>query len=177
MTGRKTLGILGKKLGMTQLFRDDGSCVPVTVVQAGPCKVTQVKNVLAGEHHEDHRKAHNNKGKKSGRTERARAADGYYAVQLGFEDKPVRTTSKAELGHVKAAGLDNAMRFTKEFRLEESPTVAPGDTVSVDIDLPPPAPRSRRPPLGAPRAVPSLSSGSILGNNLVGPASSFIRSS
>ena len=133
MTGRKTLGILGKKLGMTQLFRDDGSCVPVTVVQAGPCKVTQVKNVLAGEHHEDHRKAHNNKGKKSGRTERARAADGYYAVQLGFDDKPVRTTSKAELGHVKAAGLDNAMRFTKEFRLEESPTVAPGDTVSVDI--------------------------------------------
>ena len=64
MTGRKTLGILGKKLGMTQLFRDDGVCVPVTVVQAGPCKVTQVKNVLAGEHPEGHRSAHNNKGKK-----------------------------------------------------------------------------------------------------------------
>ena len=133
MTGRKTLGILGKKLGMTQLFTDDGVCVPVTIVQAGPCKVTQVKNVLAGEHHEDHRTAHNNKGKKSGKTERSRAADGYYAVQLGFDDKPVRTSNKAELGHAKAAGLDNAMRFTKEFRLEEAPTVAPGDTVGVDI--------------------------------------------
>ena len=90
MTGRNTLGILGKKLGMSQLFLDDGTCVPVTVVQAGPCPVMQVKMVNAAEHPEGHRQASINNGKKSGKHDRARAADGYYAVQVGFDERAAR---------------------------------------------------------------------------------------
>ncbi len=133
MTGRNTLGILGKKLGMTQVFLDDGTCVPVTVVQAGPCKVLQVKMMTAAEHPEGHRTAALNKGKKSGKQDRARAADGYYAVQLGYADRPARLCSKAELGHVGKAGAENGLRFVKEFRLDEAPTQIPGDVITVDL--------------------------------------------
>ena len=133
-----TLGILGKKLGMTQIFQEDGSCIPVTVVQAGPCKVLQVKMAAVGEYHEDHRKAVINRGKKSGRSERPRRADGYYAVQLGFG---LRTktkqgdprTGKVELGRVKAAGLDVGVRFVKEFRFGEAPQVKPGDDITLSL--------------------------------------------
>lgn len=125
-----TFGILGKKLGMTQMFKEDGTCIPVTVVQAGPCKVLQVKMVTAAEHPEGHRTSTGNRGKKSGRHERPRAADGYYAVQLGFDDKPARTTSQAELGHAKKAGLDHGLRFVREFRLGEAPKVKPGDDLT-----------------------------------------------
>ena len=85
-----TLGILGKKLGMTQLFQDDGTCIPVTVVQAGPCKVLQVKMAAAAEHPGDS-PATQNLGKRRGKVARPRRADGYYAVQLGFDDKPTRS--------------------------------------------------------------------------------------
>jgi ribosomal protein L3 len=64
MTGRKTLGLLGKKLGMTQIFEADGTCVPVTIVQAGPCRVMQVKMVTAAEHPEGHRAASLNKARR-----------------------------------------------------------------------------------------------------------------
>jgi len=133
MTGRHTLGILGKKLGMTQIFLDDGTCVPVTIVQAGPCKVTQVKMVTAGEHPEGHRSAAINKGKKSGKHDRARSGDGYYAVQVGYDERPARLCSKAELGHTKKAGLESGLRFVKEFRLDEAPTLVPGDEITVDL--------------------------------------------
>jgi large subunit ribosomal protein L3 len=133
MTGRNTLGILGKKLGMTQIFLDDGTCVPVTIVAAGPCKVMQVKMVTAAEHPEGHRSAAINKGKKSGKHDRARSGDGYYAVQIGFDERPARLCSKAELGHAKKAGLETGQRFIKEFRLDEAPTQVPGDVVTVDI--------------------------------------------
>lgn len=133
MTGRNTLGILGKKLGMTQVFLEDGTCVPVTIIQAGPCKVMQVKMVTAAEHPEGHQKASINKGKKGGKHDRARAADGYYAVQVGFDDKAARLCTKAELGHAKKSGLDHGKRFLKEFRLEEAPTEKPGDDVTVTI--------------------------------------------
>jgi large subunit ribosomal protein L3 len=128
-----TLGILGKKLGMTQIFRDDGTCIPVTVVQAGPCRVLQVKMIASGEHPEGHRTSTGNRGKKSGKQERARSADGYYAVQLGFGDRPARTSSKAELGHAKKAGLDSTRHFIREFRLGEAPTVKPGEDVTLSI--------------------------------------------
>jgi large subunit ribosomal protein L3 len=128
-----TLGILGKKLGMTQIFREDGTCIPVTVVQAGPCKVLQIKVVAAGEHPEGHRTSTGNRGKKSGRQERTRAADGYYAVQLGFDDRPARTSSKAALGQAKKAGLEGSKHFVREFRLGEAPTVKPGDDVSASL--------------------------------------------
>ena len=130
---RTVKGLLGKKLGMTQIFLDDGTCVPVTIVAAGPCKVMQVKMVTAAEHPEGHRSAAINKGKKSGKHDRARSGDGYYAVQIGFDERPARLCSKAELGHAKKAGLETGQRFIKEFRLDEAPTQVPGDVVTVDI--------------------------------------------
>lgn len=113
--------ILGRKVGMTQIYLDDGRAVPVTVIQAGPCHVLQV---------------------------RSQQRDGYQAVQLGFEDKPRRLASRAERGHVakldskrsKARGANGIeavvkadcepQRFIKEFRGESSLEV--GATVTVD---------------------------------------------
>lgn len=128
-----TLGILGKKLGMTQIFQDDGSCIPVTVVQAGPCKVLQVKMAHASEHPEGHRTAAINRGKKRGKSERPRAGDGYYAVQLGFGDRKKSTTSKAQLGHNAKVGLDHGMHFVREFRLDKAPEVKPGEDITVKL--------------------------------------------
>jgi large subunit ribosomal protein L3 len=133
MTGRHTLGILGKKLGMSQLFLEDGTCVPVTIIEAGPCKVMQVKMVTASEQAEGHRSASINKGKKGGKHDRARADDGYYAVQVGFDDRPARLCSKAELGHAKKAGLEHGKRFVREFRLDEATSKVPGDDITVDL--------------------------------------------
>ncbi len=98
--------ILGKKLGMTQVFREDGTVVPVTVIEAGPCKVTAIRD-----------------------PER----DGYAAVQLGFDEVGEGRLSKAELGHLKKAGAP-PMRHLVEFRdedlgAEEGPKV--GDDVTV----------------------------------------------
>lgn len=102
-----TKGILGRKVGMTQIFDSTGACIPVTVVEAGPCRVLQVRTV---------------------------DRDGYEAVQLGFDDKPRRLASRSERGHVaalsskrsaklKAAGVQQVAkpdcepkRFVKEFR-------------------------------------------------------------
>lgn len=131
--GSATLGILGKKIGMTQIFSNDGNVVPVTVVQAGPCRVLQVKMATAAEHPEGHRTASTNLGKKRGKQNRPRAADGYYAVQLGFDDKPARVSSKAELGVAKKVGLDAGKRFVREFRLAAAPTQKPGDEVTVAL--------------------------------------------
>jgi large subunit ribosomal protein L3 len=131
MTASATVGILGKKLGMTQIFQEDGTCVPVTVVRAGPCRVLQVKMATAAEHPEGHRTASTNNGKKRGRQSRPRAADGYYAVQLGFDDKPTRLCSKPELGANKKAGLEDGKRFVREFRMTSAPTQKPGEDVTV----------------------------------------------
>lgn len=133
MTGTKTLGILGKKLGMTQIFNQNGDCVPVTIIQAGPCKVLAVKMATAAEHPEGHRQASINNGKKRGKHAKPRAADGYYAVQLGFDPKPARVTTNAEIGHNKKAGVDGGMRFVQEFRLEKAPTQKPGDEIKVNV--------------------------------------------
>jgi len=100
--------ILGKKLGMTQVFREDGTVIPVTVVAAGPCKVTAVREA---------------------------ERDGYAAVQLAFEEVAERKLSKPELGHLKKAGAP-PLRHLAEFRDEdlgaeegEGPKV--GDDVTV----------------------------------------------
>ncbi len=126
------VGILGKKLGMTQLFQEDGTWVPVTVVQAGPCKVLQVKVNEASELPEEHRQAKTNHGKKRGAHKRPRRADGYYAVQLGFDDKTEKATTKPEKGH--AALADSAAKtFVREFRCAEKPDYNRGDEIGVDI--------------------------------------------
>jgi len=127
-----TLGLLGKKLGMTQLFQEDGTCVPVTVVQAGPCKVLQVKTASASELPEEHRQAATNRGKKLGRVERARRDDGYYAVQLGFEPKSEKAASKPEAGHAKKAD-STPMRMIREFRFDGMPPYTQGDEVGVGL--------------------------------------------
>ena len=92
-------GIIGKKLGMTQIFDEAGNVIPVTVLEAGPCVVAQKKTV---------------------------EKDGYEAVQLGFEDIAERKLSKPELGHFKAAGVTNK-KHLKESGLYVGDTVTAAD--------------------------------------------------
>ena len=99
--------LLGRKVGMTRVYDDKGTIIPVTVVQAGPCIVTQVKT-------ED-------------------GADGYDAIQLGFEDMKERRQSKPLVGHCKKAGLTTPKRFFREVRLKDKPGVAAGATVDVSL--------------------------------------------
>jgi large subunit ribosomal protein L3 len=98
-------GIIGKKLGMTQIFEETGNVIPVTVIEAGPCPVIQV---------------------------RSQETEGYRAVQLGFGRKKAVRTTKAEMGHAVKAGLEAAPAILREFRLvaDESPVI--GDQVTVE---------------------------------------------
>ena len=101
--------ILGKKIGMTQVFLNDGRLVPVTVVEAGPCTVTMVKT---------------------------QATDGYEAVQVGFgeltEQRAKKLKNKPELGHFAKAGV-NATRYLREFRFEDISSYAVGQTITCDV--------------------------------------------
>ena len=97
-------GIIGKKLGMTQIFDENGNVIPVTVIEAGPCTVVQKKTV---------------------------ETDGYAAVQLGFEDVSEKHVTKPEAGHFKKNGV-SAKRHLKEFRLENATDMNPGDVVAAD---------------------------------------------
>ena len=96
--------ILGKKIGMTQLFREDGTMIPVTVVLAGPCPVTQVKTV---EH------------------------DGYDAVQLAFQPVREKLITQPQMGHLRKAGVE-AHRYDKEFKLDDCAKYAVGDVIKAD---------------------------------------------
>ena len=125
-------GILGKKLGMTQLFKEDGTCLPVTVLQAGPCKVLQVKVADTAELPDDQQTAATNHGKKRGKSTRARRADGYYAVQLGFDDKPEKSASKPERGHAAKAKVA-PQRFVREIRCSALPEQKQGDEVTLAV--------------------------------------------
>ena len=97
-------GIIGKKLGMTQIFAEDGSVIPVTVIEAGPCTITQKKTV---------------------------ETDGYEAVQLAFEDIREKLVNKPLAGHFKKAGV-TAKRHLKEFRLDDISGLNVGDVVAAD---------------------------------------------
>ena len=126
------VGILGKKLGMTQLFQADGTWLPVTVVQAGPCKVLQVKVQNVAELPEEHREAATNHGKKRGKTPRPRRKDGYYAVQLGFDDRREKGATKAAKGH--AARADTTVKtFVRELRYEELPPYKRGEEIDISV--------------------------------------------
>ena len=96
--------LLGKKIGMTQVYDAQNVLVPVTVVEAGPCAVVQVKTV---------------------------ESDGYNAVQIGFHSKKAKNSSKAELAHAKKAGIELAPRVLSEVRLAEAPALKVGDVVTV----------------------------------------------
>lgn len=98
-------GIIGKKVGMTQVFDDRGNAIPVTVIQAGPCFVTQVRTA---------------------------EKDGYTAVQLGFgETKPARLT-KGQLGHLQRNTLP-ALRHLREFRIHGAADVSEGEQINADV--------------------------------------------
>jgi large subunit ribosomal protein L3 len=97
-------GIIGKKLGMTQIFTEDGTRVSVTVVLAGPCVVTQKK---------------------------LQNTDGYSAVQVGFESMSAASATKPQLGHCTKAG-QGVFRFLKELKLENSADLNLGDSLTVD---------------------------------------------
>ncbi len=99
-------GILGKKVGMTQIFDDDGRAVPVTVVEAGPCVVVQCKS---------------------------ENSDGYEAVQIGLvEASPKRNATKATTGHFQKAGIPPT-RFVAEVPVDLDDESKPGDSVLADI--------------------------------------------
>jgi large subunit ribosomal protein L3 len=96
-------GLLGKKIGMTSIFDDAGQVIPCTVIEAGPCVVTQVKT---------------------------KDKDGYEAVQLGFEEKPVRTTNKPMAGHF-AKSNSKPQRIVREFRGNGVAEMQPGQEIKV----------------------------------------------
>ncbi|MBC8279057.1 MAG: 50S ribosomal protein L3 [FCB group bacterium] len=98
-------GLLGKKVGMTRIFLDDGRMIPVTLIEAGPCKVVQIKT---------------------------QETDNYQAVQLGYLEKKEKRSNKPEIGHFKRAGLP-PMRFLREFRNYTLQDVKVGDEIKAGI--------------------------------------------
>ncbi|HOU96028.1 MAG TPA: 50S ribosomal protein L3 [Bacteroidales bacterium] len=98
-------GLIGKKVGMTSLFDENGENIPCTVLQAGPCVVTQIKTV---------------------------EKDGYFAVQLGFDDKKEKNSTKAEIGHFKKAGT-KPKRKVVEFNGFEGNDIKLGDILSAEL--------------------------------------------
>ena len=97
-------GIIGRKIGMTQIFDEKGNVIPVTVIEVGPCAVVQKKTV---------------------------EKDGYDALQLGFSEKKEKHTTKAEKGHFEKAGV-SFKRHLKEFRLNDCSAYNVGDVITVD---------------------------------------------
>ncbi|KUJ95042.1 MAG: 50S ribosomal protein L3 [Desulfonauticus sp. 38_4375] len=104
----KGLGIIGKKLGMTRIFGEDGSIVPVTVVQAGPCPIIQLKT---------------------------KEEDGYEAIQLAFEEIPEKKVNKPLKGHFLKANR-GFFRYLKEFRLDSVKDFELGQDITVEIFKP-----------------------------------------
>lgn len=101
-------GLIGKKLGMTQIFADDGIRIPVTVVEAGPCVVLQKKTV---------------------------AKDGYNAIQVGFEHKDAAKSARPLVGHCKASG-QGVFSHLRELRLDDVDKFNVGDQITADIFAP-----------------------------------------
>ena len=97
-------GIIGKKLGMTQIFDEKGNVIPVTLIEAGPCVVAQKKTV---------------------------ENDGYAAIQLAYEDAKEKHLTKAELGHFKKAGV-SPKKHLKEFRLDDTAAYEAGSVITVE---------------------------------------------
>jgi len=99
-------GLLGKKLGMTRIFDQAGRSIPVTVIEAGPCFVTQVKRV---------------------------ESDGYDAVQLGYEEKKEKHTTRPEMGHFAKASV-KPLRYVREFKgFDNLDELKPGDKLTVEM--------------------------------------------
>ena len=99
-----SLGILGKKLGMSQLFDDQGRAVPVTLIEAGPCRITQLKSA---------------------------DTDGYAAVQIGFQLVREKLINQPSKGHLSKSG-DDLLRHLREYRVENSSEFELGASITVD---------------------------------------------
>lgn len=99
------VGLLGRKVGMTQIFEEDGTAVPITVLECGPCTVLQV---------------------------RTEERDGYHALQLGFADKRRKVATQAERGHAKKVNTE-PKRYVREIRQEGPSDVAEGTTLTVEV--------------------------------------------
>ena len=99
------VGLLGRKVGMTQIYEPDGTAVPITVLECGPCTVLQVRT-------EDR--------------------DGYHAVQLGFDDKKRKSATQAERGHAKKVDAE-PKRYVREIRQDDAVEVAEGQTLTVEV--------------------------------------------
>jgi len=97
-------GLIGKKVGMTSIFDENGKNIPCTIIEAGPCVVTQV---------------------------RTKEVDGYDALQLGFDDKAEKRATKAELGHFKKAGTSVKKKVVEFQGFEDNYKL--GDTITVDF--------------------------------------------
>jgi large subunit ribosomal protein L3 len=98
-------GIFGKKLGMTRIFEADGSVIPVTVIEAGPCFVVQKKTS---------------------------ATDGYEALQVGFDRRPLAKCNKPEKGHLEKNGSKSGFTVLKEIRVESAEGFEPGQEITVE---------------------------------------------
>ncbi|MEZ2236598.1 MAG: 50S ribosomal protein L3 [Microcoleus anatoxicus] len=103
-----SVGILGTKLGMTQVFDAEGKAIPVTVIQAGPCTVTQIKT---------------------------KPTDGYSAVQIGYSEVKPKALNKPELGHLAKSGA-NPLRHLQEYRLEDTSSFELGQQLKADAFAP-----------------------------------------
>ncbi len=103
-----SVGIIGTKLGMTQVFDGEGRAIPVTVIQAGPCTVTQIKT---------------------------KQTDGYAAVQVGYGDVKPKALNKPELGHLAKSGA-TPVRHLHEYRLEDTSSFELGQQVTADLFAP-----------------------------------------
>ena len=98
--------LIGKKIGMTQIFDEAGRVVPVTLIQAGPCTVVQKKTA---------------------------EKDGYEAIQLGFENAKEKHLTKPEIGHQKKAGIEELKRTLKEFTMKDCSKYNVGDVLNADV--------------------------------------------
>ena len=98
------IGILGTKLGMTQIFDESGLAIPVTIIKAGPCRITQIKTL---------------------------ETDGYSAVQIGYSEIQSKLLTKPKLGHLQKAGIP-PLKYLKEYRIQSSTGELLGATISVN---------------------------------------------
>jgi large subunit ribosomal protein L3 len=100
-----TIGLLGNKIGMTQIFDESGNIIPVTILKVGPCIVTQIKT---------------------------KAKDGYSAIQVGYTNVSNKSLTQPELGHLQKSNIQ-ALKYLKEFRVKDETEFEVGQVLNVDL--------------------------------------------
>jgi large subunit ribosomal protein L3 len=103
-----SIGLLGNKIGMTQIFDESGNCIPVTILKVGPCIVTQIKTEIK---------------------------DGYNAIQVGYSTTSNKSLTQPELGHLQKSKIQ-PLKYLKEFRLNNEPDFEVGQLLNVDLLAP-----------------------------------------